>query len=246
MPRRLNLLENMLLLSLILIVADGRHRKGFALPLELVVCRPAKTWTPEVEKWSNEMWEHVLFHITGHWQVLRCFSVTLKQLKDELLIVIDELKRISGGAENIFRRPRPILEWAGISRDADTASDRYRGLTGNSTWRLLCLSVAVEFSGEEPGPDLRTAVTDTDISELTSLLNQSPLFAASPISDAETALGLRILKQWLFPPSNHPSHNKATLKETLTVPEVKKRPSTEFTSSLTKSPANQRGKKGKV
>jgi len=91
---------------------------------------------------------------------------------------------------------------------------------------------------------MREAVTH--ISELRGLLNQSPLFAASPISDAETALGLRILQQWLFPPSNHPSHNEATLEGTLTVPlKVKKRPSTEFTGSPTQSPPKKRENGGR-
>lgn len=200
-PRRFNLPESMLLLSLILIIADGCHRKGFTLPLELAIGRLAGTWTPEVEKWSDEMWEHVLFRTTEYWQLLQGFSVSVGQFRNELLIVIDELKHISRGAENIFRRPCPA-----ISGDAE-------GLIGNSTWRLLCLSVAVEFRGKEPGPDLRTAVTD--ISELRGFLNRSPLFAASPISDTETTLGLRTLQQWLFPPSNHPSHNKPALEGTL-------------------------------
>lgn len=143
------------------------------------------------------------------------------------------MKRISSGEENIFRSPGLILKQTAISKDAKTASNCYRRLTGNSTWRLLCLSVAVEFSGKEPGPDLRAAATH--ISELRSLLNQSPLFAESPISDAETELGLRILQQWLFPPSNYSSYNKASLEGTLAVShEVKKRPSTEFPSSPTK------------
>jgi hypothetical protein len=195
-PHRFNLPENMLLLSLILIVADSRHQMGFKLPLDLVVGRSVEIWTPEVENWSNEMWEHVLFHITERWQLLQCFSVTIPDLKKELSDVIDELKRISGGAENISRDPCEILKRTVISGDAETerrgrTTIKYRGLTGNSTWRLLCFSVTVEFSGKEPGPDLRAAVTH--ISELRSLLNQSSSFATSPISYAETELAFQIL-----------------------------------------------------
>lgn len=241
-PRRFNLPENMLLLSLILIVADGRHRKGFTLPLDLTVGRPAGTWTPELEKWSDKMWEHVLLHITRHWRPLLCFSLKLRDLRQELSVVIDELKRISGGEENIFRKPRPILEQTAIS--SNTKSE-CQGLTGNCTWRLLCLSVAVEFGGEEPGPDLTAAATY--ISELRSLLNQSPLFAASPISYAETALAFQILQRWLFPPSNHPSDIKASSGGTLAVPhKVIKRSSTEFASSPTKSPRSKREKGDRI
>jgi len=80
-PRQLSLPENMLLLSLILIVADPGCRMGFKLPRDLVVRRSVETWTPEVENWSNEMLEHVLFHITERWQLLQCFSVTIPDLK---------------------------------------------------------------------------------------------------------------------------------------------------------------------
>jgi len=237
-PHRFSLPENMLLLSLMLIIADGRHRKGFRLPLDLAVWRPEGMWTPEVEKWSNEMWGHVLFGITQHWQLFQGFSVTVKELRKVLSDVIDELKRISGGAENIFREPCQILKRTEITRDGNEKTE-YRRLTGNSTWRLLCYSVAVEFSGKEPGPDLRTAVTH--IGELVDLLNQSPLFAASPISHAETELAFRILERWLFPPSNHPPDIKASSEGTLTVPHnVKKRPSTEFASSPTNSPPSKR------
>jgi hypothetical protein len=240
----------MLLLSLILIVADPRHRMGFKLPLDLVVGRSIETWTPEVENWSNEMWEHVLFHITERWQLLQCFSVTIPDLKKELSDIIDELKRISGGAENISRDPCEILKRTVISGDAETerrgrTTTKYRGLTGNSTWRLLCLSVAVEFSGKEPGPDLRAAATH--ISELRSLLNQSPLFTTSPISDAETELAFQILQRWLFPLSNHPSDNKAPSEGSLAIPHnVKKRSSAEFASSPTESSQSKREKGDRV
>jgi hypothetical protein len=119
-PHQFNLPENMLLLSLILIVADSRHQMGFKLPLDLVVGRSVEIWTPEVENWSNEMWEHVLFHITERWQLLRCFLVTIPDLQKELSDVIDELKRISGGAENISRDPYEILKRTVISGDAET------------------------------------------------------------------------------------------------------------------------------
>jgi hypothetical protein len=225
-PHRFNLPENMLLLSLILIVADPRRRTGFKHLLDLVQ-QSVETWTPEVENWSNEKWERVLLRITKHWQLLQCFSVTIPDLKGELSDVIDELKRISSGEGDIFREPRLILKRTVISEDIKTdcqgrttisrnKKTERQGLTGNATWRLLCLSVAVEVSGEEPGPDLRAAATH--ISELGSLLNQSPLFAASPISYAETELGFQILKRWLFPPNNHVSDNKASPEGTLAAP----------------------------
>jgi hypothetical protein len=45
---------------------------------------------------------------------------TIPDLKKELSDVIDELKRISGGAENISRDPCEILKRTVISGDAET------------------------------------------------------------------------------------------------------------------------------
>ena len=130
----------MLLLSVMLRFTEAHHQRGFTLPLELVVGRNAQTWTPWVEEWTDKMWDYVAAYTTRIWRSLHGVPISSQDLREEMLVVVDGLKLISSGEERM--------------------SEHHRGngqLTWDSKWRLLCLSVAVEFGGEEPGPDLRAA-----------------------------------------------------------------------------------------
>jgi hypothetical protein len=195
--RRLSLFENMLLLSVMLRFTEA-HRRRFMLPLELIVARNSHTWAPWVEAWNNESWDYVATYTTRIWRSLYGMRINSQDLKEEMLAIIDGLKRISRGEEPM--------------------SERYRGngqLTWDSKWRLLCLSVDVESTEAKLAPLLGK---DVDLTQVIHWLNRSPLFVLSPISKPEIVVALRLLQQLLCPRP----------EGTLTVPStLAKRPSTE-------------------
>jgi hypothetical protein len=163
----------MLLLSVMLIFTEAHHQRGFTLPLKVVVERSAHTWTPWVEKWTDEMWDYVAAYTTRIWRSLHGVLVNPRDLREEMLVVVDGLKLISSGEE--------------------PTSERYRGngqLTWDSKWRLLCLSVDVESNEAELAPLLEEGV---DLTQVTGWLSRSPLFVSSPISELEIMVALRLL-----------------------------------------------------
>ena len=166
----------MLLLSVMLRFTEAHHQRGFTLPLELIVGRKPDTWTPWVERWSEESWDYVAAYITRIWGSLHCVKVSSRDLRKEMLAVIDGLKRLYRGEEPVSRNGQ---------------------LTCDSKWRLLCLSVDVESNETRLAPILGEGV---DLTQVIDWLNRSPLFISSPISKPEIVVALRFLQQLLCPP----------------------------------------------
>lgn len=180
-------------------------RNGVETSLNDINQRNESSWNANVDKWQDEFWQELTTTLTLHWTPFRHTSITWEDLKDQLQLLILELRRISGEVlPDQQRRKNRIFSW-------------------QANWLLLCASVDVFVVGPELPDNLGQGI---DFEILATLLNCSPLF--EDWSEVEVELLIDQLALLLLPPESPESDTTGKDRQNLTVhPPRAKRPSPE-------------------
>jgi hypothetical protein len=169
------------------------------LSMEAIIQRWESTWIPQVENWSDELWQEVAVFATREW---RCMQgpIRIRMLQDRLLDLIDDLKRIS--------HPVELLP---------THRTSYK-FSLEANWRLLCFSVGIQPYNSRPNGAFANIV-GTEV--IAYWLNRSPLFSDHPITLSEVGAVIGILDLMLGDPSSNQRERR------LEIQAPQKRPSSE-------------------